>query len=89
MKLNKFYFNTGVKPGTAPLYADHVWRNGTMQIPFECEAPKDAELMFCCDNPNLSESKIPNIIVCKMFNTSILSEYAYMRIYNKENNSEF
>lgn len=44
MKLNKFYFNTGVRPENRPgkLYADHVWRNGTMQIPFECEAKENS-----------------------------------------------
>lgn len=80
-KLNKFYFNTGVRPESgSPLWKDQIWRNGTMQIPFECDAPEDAVLMFLCWNPNLPESKIPGVIVCKVYNSSMESDYAYFRI---------
>jgi len=83
MKMNKFYFNTGVRPGSgSKLWKDQVWRNGTKQIPLECDAPENATLMFCCDNPNLPESKLKNFIVCEIFNSSMCSKYAYFRIYN-------
>lgn len=79
--MNKFYFNTGVrlKSGSS-LWKDQVWRNGTKQIPFECEAPENATLMFLCHNPDLPESKIPGVIVCKVYNSSMTSDYAYFRI---------
>lgn len=80
-KLNKFYFNTGCKPHNCPVTTPgHEWRNGTMQIPFECDAPKDSHLMFCCDNPNLPESKAETVIVREMFNTVMVSKYAYFRV---------
>lgn len=79
--MNKFYFNTGVKfDHTRKLFADHVWRNGTMQIPFECEAPENAELLFCCGNPNLPESKLSHVVVCEIHNSSMVSKYAYFRV---------
>lgn len=36
--------------------------------------------MFCCDNPNLPESKDKSVIVREMFNTVLLSKYAYFRV---------
>jgi hypothetical protein len=87
MKLNKFYFNTGVRPTlregseiiSIKLFRDQVWKGGTKQIPFECEAPEGSVLMFCCDIPDLPESKIDGVIVCEIFNSSIISKYAYMK----------
>lgn len=64
-----------------PLYADQVWRGGTKQIPFEADAPPKARLMFLCDDPNLSESTLPNVIVKEVFNTSMTSKYAYFNIW--------
>ena len=79
--MNKFYFNTGVRPESgSKLFKDQVWRNGVKQIPLECEAPENALLMFCCDNPNLPESKLENVIVREIFNSSIISKYAYFKI---------
>ena len=83
--MRTMYFDTGVTPhGHKPpitLYKDQVWRNGTKQIPFDVDAPENATLMFACDNPDLPESKIPNVIVREMFNTSMLSRFAYLRVY--------
>jgi hypothetical protein len=83
--LNKFFFNTGVKPSSgAPLCKGQEWSsNGIKVIPFECDAPKDAHLMFCCDNPNLPESTCETIIVREMFNTTMVSKYAYFRVSQK------
>ena len=83
--MNKFYFDTGVSPKSgSPLYADQVWRGGTKQIPFEADAPKNATLMFLCNKPDLPESKIPNVIVREVFNTSMVSKYAYFRIFENQ-----
>jgi len=82
-----FYFNTGVKPYgcTNPPYKlsnGHIIRGGVVQIPFDCEnVPENASFMFACDNPELSESKQKNVIVRKMYNTVMCSEYAYFKIF--------
>lgn len=55
----------------------HVIKNGTLQIPFDCNAPKNATLMFMCSNPNLPQAQIPGVIVCDVFNTTMSSKYAY------------
>jgi len=82
--MNTFYFDTGVKlygHSNPPmrLSEGQVWRNGTKQIPFDADAPKDSMLLFACDDPNHPEKKIPGVIVCEISNTSLLSKYAYMR----------
>lgn len=64
--MQTFYFNTGVKAEIptnkrhrpdakpVPLCDGQVWRNGTKQIPFDCEnVPEGATFSFACDNPNL------------------------------------
>jgi hypothetical protein len=79
--MNTFYFDTGVTPNNNPnLWADQVWRNGTKQIPFDADAPKNARLLFLCPNSDLPESKIPGVIVREVFNTSMCSKYAYFSI---------
>ena len=90
--MNTFYFNTGVQTlniSNFP-YEYHkevgnvISSNGVLQCPFDCDAPKDAALMFLCDNPDLPESKAENIIVREVFNSSMASKYAYL-IINKTN----
>lgn len=53
--MNTFYFNTGVRPHTIhnPEFpyeyhkkVGNVIRNGVFQIPFDCDVPENATLMF-------------------------------------------
>ncbi|MDA3779891.1 MAG: hypothetical protein PF487_06685 [Bacteroidales bacterium] len=91
--MNRFYFNTGVKPNNSvnSKYVSkfpfeyhkkigNVIRGGVLQCPFDCDAPKNAKLMFLCNNPELDEGKAENVIVREVFNTSMSSKYAYLRI---------
>jgi hypothetical protein len=82
--MNKFYFNTGVVPHghnpPIPLCKGQVWLGGTKQIPFDADAPEDAELLFLCDNPDLPESKLDNVIVREVSNTSMVSRFAYFQV---------
>jgi len=81
--MNTFYFNTGVLPQNCNgLTKGQVWRGGTKQIPFDCDAPQDAKLMYLCNNPNLDTAKYPNVIVREIFNTTMISKYAYFRVKN-------
>ena len=86
--MNTFYFNTGVRPHTIhnPEFPydyhkkqGHIIRN-TLLIPFDCEAPKNATLLFLCDNPNLPNSQQENVLVAPVSNTTMHSKYAYFRI---------
>lgn len=82
--MNTFYFDTGVKPWNCNgLTKGQVWRNGTKQIPFDADVPKNSTLMFLCDNPNLGESRAHNVRVVEVHNTVMVSKYAYFRVYNK------
>jgi len=79
--MNTFYFNTGVKPYNCNgLTKGQVWRNGEKQIPFDCDAPEDAVLMYLCSNPELDAASYPNVIVREVFNTTMASKFAYFRI---------
>ena len=87
--MKTFYFNTGVKPCTIhnPEFAydyhkkaGHTIKNGTLQIPFDCEAPDNAKLLFLCDNPSLPQAQSEGVVVCKIFNTTMISSYAYFLI---------
>jgi hypothetical protein len=82
--MNTFYFNTGVNPYNMINFpfeyhkkVGNVIKGGTLQCPFDCDAPADAHLKFLCDNPELPESKNPKILVVPVFNTSLCSKYAY------------
>jgi len=82
-KLKTLFFDTGVRPEyvTNPpfvLRAGQVIKNKTMQIPFDCDAPDNAEILFFCDNPSLAESKW--CLVREIFNTVMLSKYVYLRV---------
>jgi len=86
--MKTFYFNTGVQTNTISNFpyeyhkkvGDVISDNGVLHCPFDCDAPENASLMFLCDNPDLDESKANNVIVCEVFNTSMVSKYAYLRI---------
>ena len=80
--MKKFYFNTGVRPENGiGLYADQEWINGVKQIPFYVkDIPDNAQFVFAADNPNLPEAKQDSFIVRKMYNTSMVSDYAYFKV---------
>jgi hypothetical protein len=83
MNMKTFYFDTGVVPyGHIPpivLSEGEVWRGGTKQIPFQCEdVPDDAIFQFACSNPSLNESKY--LLVRKIHNSALVSEYAYFQV---------
>lgn len=84
--MKTFYFNTGVKGfGHNPpvkLGKGQIWSsNGIKLIPFDCEdVPPKAHFWFACDNPELSESKREGVIVRKIHNSTLCSEYAYFKV---------
>jgi len=88
IKMKTFYFDTGVRPENVrnPGFpykhhqkAGNIIKNGTLQIPFDAEAPEGSTLMFMCDNPDLPEGKVAGVIVREVSNTSMLSKYTYLR----------
>jgi len=84
--LRTFYFNTGVRQGihNTSLYGNQVYLNGVVQIPFDCEnVPKGAIFMFAAPSAELREVKQENVIVRKILNSELVSEYAYFQ-YNKK-----
>jgi hypothetical protein len=75
--LRRFYFNTGVDPR----YIENP------NIGFDClDVPDGYKLDFLCDNPELEESKKENTIVREVFNTRMLSKYAYFSIHKTASN---
>lgn len=88
--MTTFYFNTGVRPETLtnPRFKGpvkgQVVKDGTLQIPFDCDAPADAALLFLCDTPDLLESKCPGVIVREVSNTTMCSKFAYMRVTDEK-----
>ena len=89
--MSTFYFNTGVNPYKVSNFPYEYHRknnhviNGTLLIPFDCDAPKNAQLMYLCDNSELESSKCDNIIVREVFNTTMCSKYAYFMVKNVTN----
>jgi len=82
--MNTFYFNTGVKPQNISNFpydyhkkVGNVIRGGVLQCPFDCEAPINASLKYLCDNPDLDSAKCDGVEVFEIFNTSLVSKYAY------------
>lgn len=86
--MNRFYFNTGVRPYNINNFpfeyhkkvGNVISGNGVLLCPFDCDAPENSTLMFLCDNPNLPESKAETVGVFEVFNTSLVSKYAYFRL---------
>lgn len=79
--MRTMYFDTGCTPENSPgLYKGQVWKNGTKQIPFDVDAPENATLLFLSDKLDDETTLIPGIIVREVFNTSMLSRYAYLRV---------
>jgi hypothetical protein len=80
--MKTFYFNTGVslKKETKIYKGQAISSNGVVLIPFQCENISDeAKFMFACDYPDLEESKMPNVIVRKILNSTLVSKYAYFK----------
>lgn len=75
--IRTFQFNTGVKYSDYPFLSKGQTVSGDAKvIPFNCEdVPQNAKFEFACDDPNLYEGS--GYIVREMFNTSMLSKYAY------------
>lgn len=83
--MKTFYFNTGVRPYNrnppVKIMPGYVMRGGVMVIPFDCEnVPEGATFMFACDNPKLKEADYENVIVREIFNSKLVSKYAYFKI---------
>jgi hypothetical protein len=84
--MRTFYFNTGVRPENCDgkLWGKQVWRGGVKQIPYDCEnVPAGAVEMFLCDDPNLPDAELDNVIVRKVHNSDMISDYAYFRLLKK------
>jgi hypothetical protein len=83
--MTTFYFNTGVRRSINS-YAEprDVWLCGmdsVRLIPFDCEdVPEGSQLMFLCPRQDLAESKLPFMVVRRVSNTTMASEYAYFRL---------
>ena len=96
--MNTFYLNTGVKPENVMNFPYDYHRkvgnviHGTLCIPFECDAPKFSKPIIACDNPNLPESYVRSCmsvkdgkyVVCEIFNSNMISKFAYLEIKNIE-----
>lgn len=53
---------------------------GVHLISFECkDVPEGATFLFACDSPNLRKDE-KDVIHRKIYNSSLLSEYAYFKI---------
>lgn len=82
--MKTFYFDTGVRFADFPtLYGRQVNRGGNKQIPFDVSdtVPDNAALLFLCDNPELPDAKRHDVLVELVFNTDVVSKYAYFRVY--------
>lgn len=82
--MKTFYFETGVRRSVSSYSAPgDVWKpigdgDEVRLIPFDCDnVPESATLKFLCNDPNIVE---PNTIVQEVYNTTMLSKYAYFRV---------
>lgn len=78
--MNKFKFNTGVNIKDYPnnIKGGVVSGNGTIVIPFEADAPKEAKLAFLSDCPDLDKNN--KLLKCEVKNTKMRSKFAYFHI---------
>ena len=87
--MKTFYFNTGVRPqNRSVLCKGQIWRNGTMQIPFDVpdDVPSNATLLGLSnhlDSFGYGNAK-GYIIRVEVSNTSMVSKYAFFRVTNPE-----
>lgn len=84
IKRQTFYFDTGVKPygHTNPPYklsAGHIVKGGTVQIPFECEAPENSIFECACDNPEACQG----FFVAEILSGAMASKYAFFWYHRK------
>jgi hypothetical protein len=84
--MNRFYFNTGVKPMNVINFPYDYHKKignvirGTLLVPFDCDAPENAEFMFACNNSEMTELKQTNVQVYPILGGNLISKYAYFRI---------
>ena len=77
--MNKFRFNTGVKIWDNPHILGGIDSgNGTVVIPFEADAPKDAKLAFLSDSPDLDKGN--KLLKCEVKNSKLISKFAYFNV---------
>lgn len=89
--MKTFYFNTGVRQGIpenerhikgarpVPLCDGQVWRNGTKQIPFDCEdVPENATFLYASPYNNIPSGD--NVIIRKIHNSTMCGEFAYFSV---------
>lgn len=84
--MKTFYFNTGIQPNEINDFPyeyhkkiGNIIRN-TLLIPFDCEAPENAEVLFFSNNPNLIKNESDKIKIYRVFNSMIMSKYVYFRV---------
>ena len=81
--MKTFYFNSGVKPWVRSPGEGEVLLNGEIQTPFECfNVPDRAIFMFACSDNKLDEANSSNVIVRKIYNSTLCSDYAYFTIWH-------
>ena len=83
--MTTFYFNTGVKPQNVTnwpgLFKGQILRDGTIQIPFDCDVPDNAVFQFACNSGDLPEGKYNGWLVTDIKQPSgMMSKYAYFTI---------
>lgn len=87
--MRKFYFNTGIKPWnmshkriTHNMEKGNIFINNELHIPFECDVEESAkvEFMFACNNANHPESKSKNVLVKEIFNSNLVTKYAFFKV---------
>ena len=82
--MRTFKFNTGVKcadTNRGLSKGEILSTNGVILIPFSCDIPDDLDVtfLFGCDSLN-APYKENNFIVKEIFNSTIISKYAYFRV---------
>tara|TARA_R110000851_G_scaffold39729_7_gene100724 strand:+ start:1432 stop:1716 length:285 start_codon:yes stop_codon:yes gene_type:complete len=82
-----FYFNTGVKPwNTNGLFGRQVWKDGTKQIPFECQdVPEGAVFLMGSSSEEVPSGYGHSRIIRREIKDwedglGMMSKYAYFRL---------
>lgn len=83
--MKTFYFDTGVTPkNRTELCKGQVWKNGTMQIPFDVpdSVPSNALLLGLSNHlDSFGYSDAKNYIIrVEASNTAMVSKYAFFRV---------
>ncbi len=91
-ELQRFQANTGVRPfdfnppaGMAFMEGFEDSGNGVYVIPFYCyDVPKGAKFTFAADNPDLGKLSNKKVIVRKIYNSKLTSEFAYFELEDEK-----